>query len=257
MSQRNQMIESLETRRLMSATVTAQMGGDHVLTVNGTDQAETINVNQLPDGTVGVGGFDASGNPFDLGTFSCVALVRINAKGGDDFVQFSGKTVAAVIDGGDGNDNISVQDQGCVGSAVFGGNGVDTIIVDNSSLDANFNTVAGKAITTVDGGNDNDAIILMNGSKGVLAGGNGNDAITVMGIDGTQKAFAIVDGGNGNDSLLAMNATVIYSGGNGNDDLQAIDSYVLYLGGNGYDTVTTNVGSTVVTVGVESVAPAV
>lgn len=257
MSQRNQMIESLETRRLLSATVTATVTGDGTLLVQGTDAAETINVNQLPDGTVGVGGTDGAGASYDLGTFAGVKLVRILAKGGDDFVQFSGQSVASIIDGGDGNDNIAVQDQGCVGSAVFGGNGSDTIIVDNSSFDANFNTVAGKAITTVDGGNENDAIILLSGSKGVIAGGNGDDSITVLGIDGTQKAFAIVDGGNGNDGLIAINADVIYNGGNGNDDLQAIDSYVLYNGAKGYDTVSANVSSTIVTVNVESVAPAV
>jgi Ca2+-binding RTX toxin-like protein len=248
----SKMIESLESRRLLSAS--AFVDGSGTLMVHGDDSGDMIYVNQLPDGSVGVSIYTAADpvNPVVNGVFANAKAVKIFGGAGNDQISFSGQTVATSIDGGSGNDNISVFDQGALGSSVQGGSGNDVILVDNSHFDENFNLVAGTALTSVDGGSGDDAIQVLDGSKAVVTAGSGNDNILVAGTDG-QMAFATVSGGSGDDGLVAINANVIYDGGSGNDSLIALNSSGSYAGGSGTDSLI-SAGSTITTSKVESVA---
>jgi Ca2+-binding RTX toxin-like protein len=249
----SQMIESLETRRLLSGTPSATEDGSGMITVQGSDDGNVIIVNQLPDGSVGVVVYTSADpiNPAINTIFAKAAGVKINGGAGDDQISFSGQTLVSFINGGDGNDVIFASAQGAVGSQIDGGSGNDQIIVDNSHLDANFNLVAGTAISKVDGGSGDDQIVIQNGSKAIVKGGSGNDVISVLGIDGNQKAWANVDGGSGNDGLIAIDANIIYNGGSGDDTMIAVDSSGTYVGGSGTDALITS-GSTITTANVES-----
>src|SRR2546423_12251377 len=104
---RSQMIESLETRTLLSATPSATEDGSGMIRVNGTDNADVIIVNQLADGSVGVAVYTTDPfNPTIDTIFASAAGVKINGLGGDDQISFGGQTLVSFIDGGDGNDNI-------------------------------------------------------------------------------------------------------------------------------------------------------
>ncbi len=206
----NQMIEMLEVRRMLSA-VSARQDGNGVVVVEGTNDSEQFRVTETAPHVVAVAIFDAAGQNVLLDqTFTCVTGVRINAKGGDDQIDFTGSTVIAVINGDDGVDTITTHDLGCSGSIIRGGNGNDQIFVDNSHSDLS-GLVAGKAVTLVDGGAGDDGIQILNGSSAIVFAGSGNDGIIVEGIDATQEAHAFVDGGSGTDSLTAVFADVVYT----------------------------------------------
>src|SRR2546421_57392 len=106
-------IEMLEERRMMSATITARMDGA-VLRVQGTDAADVIDVSEDPliNGGVVV---NADPNLF----FVNVRLVVIEGKGGDDTLSFEGRTIGSIISGGDGNDQVNVNDGGTGTSIVL------------------------------------------------------------------------------------------------------------------------------------------
>src|ERR1041384_1884906 len=132
--------ESLETRRLQSATVSAELDGNATLNVSGSNQADLISVFE-DSGSVSV----FSGSDF-LGNFTGVGAVHIDAKGGDDIITYTGNSLSALIEGNNGNDSMSISDPGAGSSTLYGGNGDDALTV----LYGNH--------TRVHGGNGNDSI---------------------------------------------------------------------------------------------------
>src|SRR5687767_14188167 len=93
-------IESLENRQMMAANLTASLTSG-VLSIDGTDQGETIVVRQI-DNRISIDGVSGSFNA------SQVALIAIEGKGGDDYIRLDipGQEVTklTLVDAGEGND---------------------------------------------------------------------------------------------------------------------------------------------------------
>ena len=165
---------------------------------------------------------------------------------GDDTITIDdsiiGRDGAGMVDGGEGNDSITLSNGSDLGEIsgstgqVFGGAGDDTITLDGSD-------VALRGAGTVSGGEGNDSITLSNSSNigrisgtGHVLGDAGDDTITLddsyvgRGSDGT------LDGGDGNDSITLSNRSHVGA-------QQGVTGHV--LGGAGDDTITldsSNVG---------------
>lgn len=137
---------------------------------------------------------------------------RIDAGGGDDRIDLtrdddSAIAVSSFVDGGDGNDTISIHGET---STVFGGPGDDNIEAKllGSEIQAGpgddlIRIVSGPSDpTVVDGGAGNDTINSTGSDNVVLRGGAGEDEIITDGgtFEGTGYIIS-ADGGDGNDTL--------------------------------------------------------
>jgi len=193
------MLESLEMRQLLTAVhvgnggVTAYIDGTGALHVNGTGGSDYIQVAEkngaVTDLTVGSDADSAA----EIGSLLGAAItgVFIDGKAGDDEIHFNGSTVDAVVLGGDGNDLITVNDNGTGTSIADGQSGNDVLI-----CDVGHNTV-------LVGENGNDVISGANFSGNVfIFAGNGNDQMILQG----QGSFA--DGGNGSDTAVVIGNTL-------------------------------------------------
>ncbi len=210
--------------------------------ISGGDGADTL--------TGGTGNDSLYG---DLGDDTLIGGVGDDIlSGGDglDTFRFSGTTNGFdAIDGGLGNDTISILANGTVvgataisgietinastftGVSIAGSAGADTINLSSVS------TITG-AITKIDGGTGNDAItgsslndtILGSGGNDILSGGAGND---VFQYTGTANGFDAIDGGLGTDTVSALaNATVIgLSSLTGIETISAGSSTGVYIAG--------------------------
>ena len=188
-------LEALESRDLLAcvlgpgATYDAATG---VLAVNGTNGGDNIAVLVQatdPDSVPGTGDETS-----DL----------IVTRNGNQVASCSLLDVAApvnklVIDGGNGNDNITVDDAVLVAVEADGGNGQDSI----------------------DGGGGNDS----------LSGGNGKDSLAGAAGDD------FLDGGNGADNLDGGAGADDVNGGNGPDTLTDPDGDQGLDGGRAPDTI--------------------
>ncbi|HEX4369448.1 MAG TPA: hypothetical protein VH023_21605 [Rhodopila sp.] len=177
-------IERLENRCLLSASLDSTTG---VLTVTGTDGNDRINITmrrgmlQVSERSSSTSGSSTTttrtNDKFDATT---VKSIIVNALGGNDDVEIGPRiSIAATLNGGDGNDTL------------IGGAGNDTINGDagNDYIDGG----AGNDILS--GGDDDDHII---GGKGndTLHGDAGNDNLNANDHTGTD----IVDGGTNDTS---------------------------------------------------------
>lgn len=218
--QHDPLVESLEPRQLLSASV--DLAVDGTLTLRGNDNvANRFAVSVQSDGqrvVASVGGKVVGLNKSSIKAIkiegsaarddvwistALTAPATINTYGGDDSVNGSGG--ADRIDAGSGNDTIGGQGGN---DTLFGGIGNDTIrgssgndsILGSDGVDyidgeSGFDTVFGDA--------DNDRIIGGDGND-LLRGGTGNDSLVGM---------------NGNDSLFGESGFDTLSGGYGNDSL--------------------------------------
>ena len=209
MQSQNGMIEGLEDRRLLSASILVK---DGTLIVRGTPRADDIVVSTLhADGGIPVIS-GSSGNAGQSPLFvringrerildaSKIRRVRVEAGAGDDNVVMTkseviagfGDTITLIVQplpstilGGDGNDTLV---GGAVADYISGGAGHDSINGENGNDtldgDGNADTLAG------DNGND------------LLRGGTGDDRFT---MDENDKA----DGGDGTDFFYRTSETSI------------------------------------------------
>jgi Ca2+-binding RTX toxin-like protein len=179
------MIENLESRRLLSATLSAG-----VLTVEGSAKSDFIHVG--PGGGKLNVQVNKERKSFALGDVKKLVVRGLN---GNDAITFGFGTIGATVEGGNGNDKI------------IGTNNADTI----SAGAGNDYVHAWLGNDQVSGGVGNDTIIgcvgndtihgdagndLISGAKGddVIFGDAGNDQL--FGAAGNDK----VDGGDGKDS---------------------------------------------------------
>jgi len=136
------MIEKLETRRLMSGGVNASQSGSS-LTVTGGSADSQVSVLEnnhtvlVHDNATGV-----------TQTFVGVNSISISGQAKKDTIFYTGNTVGARIDGGGGNDDITIDDTG-TGSSYADGNGGDDVL-----------TVLHSHRTTVVGGGGSDQMFL-------------------------------------------------------------------------------------------------
>jgi Ca2+-binding RTX toxin-like protein len=191
------MFESLETRSLMSVSL-----ANGVLTVTGTGGADRIEIQKrAAKGAIQVE-LNGSERRFAL---SSVSKVQIFAKGGSDFVEYSGRdgglSTRAFVDAGDGNDTVQT---GAGNDSILGGGGRDYL----QGKGGNDSISGGAFQDRIEGGDGNDSLFGGSGNDRIY-GGNGNDRLE--GNDGEDD----LHGGAGADSIF---------GGSGNDDFDNSDS---------------------------------
>ncbi|MEM9222881.1 MAG: hypothetical protein AAGB11_10805 [Pseudomonadota bacterium] len=178
----------------------------------------------------------------DNGDVVDVAGVALNLLEGNDVVSVAGGTIGGTINGGEGNDTLTVdalvvgsdEETATIAGDLLGEAGNDVITISGA-------TVAGQ----VAGGAGNDSISLSRGSASEISGGEGNDAITVS--SGGSTARILGDGGNDTvrisglvDGLGIQSGNVAVSGQDGNDTIAVQNGGVVrdrILGGLGNDTI--------------------
>ncbi|WP_284165340.1 hypothetical protein [Frigidibacter sp. SD6-1] len=165
----------------------------------------------VTDGLISTGGDGDDVYLFDPKTTGNVAAT-IDGGAGDDTISLAGVFDGAYLSGanlsgGDGNDAISAAGET---STISGGAGDDIISAD--MVDA---TISGDA------GNDMIRVIAANGSVTTAFGGEGDDI-----LDGTGSNNVVLSGGAGNDTILTSGRTssgagygIGADGGAGNDTL--------------------------------------
>ena len=168
-------IEQLECRRLFSVSVNETSPGYYEINGDESDNVIVVSVSQ-DDGS-----FTLDGN-----TYTGVNYIYVYGKGGNDTIQVSAPapgSIGASIDGGDGNDQLSLNFDG----GIWGGAGDDVINLADS-FQGNVSGDAGNDRITIQG-ECVDAQIL---------GGDGNDY-----IDASQNDYrVVVRGGEGDDTIF-------------------------------------------------------
>jgi Ca2+-binding RTX toxin-like protein len=191
------LLENLESRRLFAVSAGGTATIDEStprLDVEGTRRADTINVSL----NAGTGQIDVVINGGAVQSFN---LAQISA--------------GVRIDGGKGNDTITVGDGITLPVQILGDKGNDTVN-------------GGSGAEVIDGGAGRDSCA-GGGGDDVITGGNGADDLS--GGAGRDS----VDGGNGNDRCDGGDDSDSVTGGNGRDDLAGATGDDHLRGGNGRD----------------------
>lgn len=212
------MLESLESRRLMTAT----LNEEGLLAIHGSDINDDVMVWQPVPEIMRV---EHNGAVTDFATAQ-VKQLYVNVFGGDDKVILGRRTVNAMLIGGEGNDTLSAgegNDTVCGDGGndyLFGGGGHDYLNGGDGTGEDGDELIGGTGWDTV------DYSARVNPLR-IGIGLNFNDGEANEG-DNVREGVEIVLGGAGDDQL--MNFTVFPSklyGGSGND---------LLIGGAGDDT---------------------
>lgn len=200
-------------------------GDDSLVGSSGTD---TLLGGQGGDTIEGGGGADfLNGN---LGDDYIKGAGQLFGEGGDDRLDLNASSTVSTLDGGAGNDSLSVYGSGVV--RLVGGDGNDTVV---SSIQG-AQTVLGGAgddrlllggfgPKSIDGGDGNDLILAQQG-YGQAFGGAGDDTVSMVSVIDAST----VSGGDGND-VLSGGPFVTVDGGAGNDTLGG----EALIGGSGAD----------------------
>ena len=243
------MLESLESRRLLTAT----LNEDGLLSIHGSDVDDTVEVWQPSRDVLRV---DHNGAAVDFVVHD-VAEIYVNVFGGNDQVTLGRRAMNAKIIGGEGNDTLSAgegNDTICGDGGndyLFGGGGHDYLNGgDGTGADAD-DILGGTGWDTIDysarvnhvrvgvGQNFNDGELNEqdNVHEGVeiVIGGDGDDMLQNF-TPFPSKLY----GGAGNDLLIGNEADDLLDGGAGNDEL---------TGAGGFDSYASNDGDADVIVG--------
>jgi Ca2+-binding RTX toxin-like protein len=200
-------LEGLESRQLMSVTVTVNNG---VMHIEGSNQNDNVMIDQDDNRTIFV--FDDN-ILLKLVPANQVGRIEFDAKGGNDRLRtFEAVNRVMSVDAGDGDDIIET---GSEVDTVTGGNGNDFIFT-------------GKGSDAADGGEGNDTLAGGNQFDD-LSGGNGNDAIQ------GGEANDTLQGNAGNDTLVGESGNDLLIGGADNDHLTGSAGRDTMLGGIGND----------------------
>jgi Ca2+-binding RTX toxin-like protein len=229
------LIEPLESRRLMSATIT----GTQTITIVCDDTPTTVQINVLNTRffTITVDGgapvqyslsraravrfFGGAGDD----TFRINSITRDPANGIPKSVLFNRRTA---IFGRDGNDTLI---DGYAHSRIDGGNGNDLIFGGGG----NDRLVGGAGDDTIIGGPHPDEANTKDGND-IIFGGSGNDSLsggrgrdTLFGQDGDDflsggTSRDALHGMSGNDTLdLGTDRDIVYTGGQPDDILISVE----------------------------------
>ena len=224
-------IETLEDRRLMSATVTEGYPG--FFEVDGTAGADTINI------TVSQA---AETFTLDGTTYTGVMDISVAGYGGNDSITVASSgegSIGTSVTGGDGNDTVNVNFPGAIWAGlgddilylsdsfrgeVYGEGGADQMYVSGACIDPQINGGAGNDMidatgnlygVIIRGGAGDDTIygssyndtIYGDGGVDYLYGNGGNDTFYCRGDGAADHVF----GGNGTDILYA-NSNDVHTG---------------------------------------------
>jgi len=189
-------IENLEDRKLLSASLV-----NGILTVTGTSGADRIELQRRAD--KGQLKLELNGRETKF-SLSSVKKIVVNALGGNDFIEYSGRdgglATPGLLNGGDGNDTI---EGGLGNDTLLGGNGNDRL----QGKNGNDSLSGGAGNDFLEGGNGND-ILTGDAGNDRLFGGSGNDNLS---------------GGSGDDDLVGNAGDDRLTGNSGNDDFDPLD----------------------------------
>ena len=208
----NRLIETLESRRLLSSVT---LGSNGVLRVVGDDDVTDQIMLRLDGDQVSV---VVNGGDAQLFDKAAVRLIRVHGRGSDDAVTIDESNGAlgerVEINGGEGNDVLT------------GGAGGETII--GAGGDDHINGNGGNDL--LNGGEGND-VITAGDQRDVIYGGPGDDDVTA----GGGRDF--VRGGAGNDTLRGNAGADYLFGEAGNDEITGDEDADVVVGGQGDDAV--------------------
>lgn len=253
-SRRTLAVESLEGRRVLSASPGTVSLDNGVLSICGTSDDDRVILSQDANNIVITANFLSIEEAF---ASADVTSIIITGEAGNDVILAPTVSVPLSIDGGVGEDQIV---GGTGNDALSGGDGDDII----SGRDGDDMVLGGAGNDQIDGqngndqlrggtgddtlygnhgndqinGNEDDDLIFGSGDNDILNGDDGNDRIyggdgddTINGGSGVDMIIAedgndIINSGVGNDVVLA---------GRGNDDIRGGDGDDLLVGGLGDD----------------------
>ncbi len=226
-------------------------------TIYAGDRNDTIIVGQNSGKSKGHTIYGGDGNDR---IYNMTNDTNIYGEAGNDFIELLTNGTANqtsgegfVVDGGDGEDTISIVTNGHHG-LITGGAGDDKIFVGSSSSIWNYCYTDN---TNIQGGSGNDKFIIVNGKNNVF-GGNGNN---IFEINDAIKSGYSINGGTGNDSFTinasdsegtingnSGNNTFIINGSNNQDIKTGSGNDTITVSGNnnkidaqaGEDTITVN-----------------
>ncbi len=245
------MLESLESRRLMTTTLEAG-----VLTIHGSDINDDIMVWQP---VLEIMRVEHNGAVTDFATDE-VKSIYVNVYGGEDVVTLGRRTVNAMIIGGEGSDTLSAgegNDTLCGDGGndyLFGGGGHDYLNGGDGTGDDSDEIIGGTGWDTVDysarvdplrigiGKNFNDGEAderdNVRESIDIVLSGAGDDML--MNFTAYPARLA---GGDGNDQLIGGPDNDTLDGGAGQDELQGAGGFDSYLARDGQpDVIIAGVG---------------
>jgi Ca2+-binding RTX toxin-like protein len=214
------LIEACEPRRLLSHGGSgAATLADGLLTVTGTRRSDEIMVSvDLTDATK----LDIviNGNQVNQVVLADVTGILVNGGNGNDHITIENTlTIPSTLMGGNGKDKLNggagndVLDGDEGKDALSGGGGDDSL----SGGRANDNLDGGDGNDTLSGGKGNDNLTGDAGTD-TLAGGIGDDSVS--GGDGDD----LVEGGAGDDSLNGGTGNDIVTGNTGHDHFNSGDN---------------------------------
>ena len=201
-------VEALETRKLLSATLT----DTGVLVVRGTPYSDVISVDLTPDQQYVRTDVNGVVDYFDANS---VAQVSVRSRRGDDVVDVAPTfPIDTLIRGGTGNDTL------------FAGAGRDTVATGTGDSVV----YPGTGDDVIDCGSGNDTVYAGPGND-TIWGGSGNDELHAGG------GSNYVDGGSGDSVLLASTGNDTLDAGTGNSTVYGGSGSDVLIGtGGGYDS---------------------
>jgi len=220
-------LEDLENRLVPAGSITAVLGADQVLRIQGTDQADTILVQQQ-NNKLSIAGVSIQSGKQQLVSVAAAQVkeIVINTGAGDEYAAIAPQiTIPAELFAGSGNDTLS---GGGGNETLNGGSGMDVL----EAGGGNDVLYAGSGSTTLSGGAGNDTlwggsgadVLQSGGGATVLHASTGDDTLfggpgrdTLYGGPGKDHLF----GGSGNELLLAGSGDNQLVAGSGNDTLYA------------------------------------
>jgi len=244
-------IELLETRRLLSASVTAK-----TLNIAGTSKADNLSLSYSNS----TGNITVRMNSEKAQTFAASKLQAINIAtlAGNDNITLPSNLPTTIffmtIDGGDGNDvingsNLNDNEIGGNGNdSLFGNNGDDSLF--GQAGDDSLSGGAGNKDRIYPGlGNDNcsggagtfDTLTYQDRKDGVTSRIDGGGASGNLGTgehDTVANDFENAVGGDGNDRVIGNAGSNVVGGAKGNDTLDGGLGNDTIYGDEGTDTVT-------------------
>lgn len=247
-------VESLERRQLLAGNVTATITGAGDLVINGDSGDNLIGVFVHASGAVDVVGYDGTTvDDFGLAGSQISGDIRINLKGGDDDLHFSGAMNDDVpvddvrVVGGSGNDTIYMSYlSGITGNVnIVGGAGNDDIrpAYLNFAGDLTISTGGGTDLASVFGsvaeeitintGSDVDRVrIAYSTSEGriTISAGSGENGIALHGVESNGPLTIRSGGGadqiNINAAYTVNGSDLVISSGGGDDAIEIQNSVV-------------------------------